>query len=197
MTDLSALGQAVTVDKVASLMSTRSPKLLDPDGDGQAGGTGAPSALFIESVWGVCTEVRPLIGDGPGVAADPDNPGFVTGYVPDPDNPGFFIVGEPIVSQRWDLAVWAVTLGVAAQLEASLYPEQQGIGDGGRAAILERRYQAALAQLRGRLPGDAVDEAAEGRPPAPRGNFPNPRPYPDPAFGRQGRSINWAPGGLC
>lgn len=150
MTDLSPLGEAVTVEKVSSLMTARSPELLAPNGD-----SGATSPLFVESVWGVCAEVQPYVG-----SAKPN---------------------DAATSARWDLAVWAVTLGVAAQLEASLFPEQQGLGDQGRAAILERRYRSALEQLGARLPGDAASDGDAGRPPAPRGRFDLQPAYPDPA----------------
>lgn len=159
MIALSALGAAVEVEMVASLMTARPPELLlDADQDGNA-----VSPLFVASVRGVCTEVQPYLG-------------------------------AAISGPRWDLATWAVTLGVAAQLEASLFPEQQGLGDSSRASILERRYQAALTQLAGRLPGDLGDEATGQRPTAPTGSFPPaPQCYPDPA--ERARTPYVLPGG--
>lgn len=76
------------------------------------------STLFEESARGIATEVVPLVGS------------------------------EVVAGPRRDLAVWAITLGTAAQIEAALFPEQQGPGDQGRAAYLERRYRDALNQLR-------------------------------------------------
>lgn len=86
------------------------------------------STLFEESARGIATEVTPLVGSD---------------VTPGP---------------RRDLAVWAITLGTAAQIEAALFPEQQGPGDQGRAAYLERRYRDALNQLRG-MSGDTGRES--------------------------------------
>lgn len=118
-------------------------------------------ALYVEIVRGVCTEVQPY-------------------------------AGSATSGPRWDLAVWAVTLGVAAQVEASLWPEQNGLGDSGNAAEdLERRYEAVLKRLAQQLPGDAPGDGASGRPPSPRGSFPPPPCYPDPAMSPR-RSIHAA-----
>lgn len=149
----SSLGSAVTREMVRSLMTARSPELLDPSGESDdPDGTD----LFETSVRGIATEVQPYVG-----SAKPN---------------------DEATSARWDLAVWAVTLGVAAQLEASLFPEQQGYGDAARAEVLERRYRAALAQLAGRLPGDSVADGSVTGPASPSGSFPPPRRYPDPAL---------------
>lgn len=154
---LSPLGSAVTREMVLSLMTARSPELLDPIGEsGPDDGSAENADLFGASVRGVCTEVQPYVG-----SAKPD---------------------DVATAARWDLAVWAVTLGVAAQLEASLFPEQQGYGDAARAEVLERRYRAALAQLAGRLPGDSVTDGTVTGPASPSGSFPPPRRYPDPAL---------------
>ena len=103
--------------------------------------------LALETIRGVATEVAPIVGQNP--------------------SPG----------PRRDLAVWAITVGSAAQLEASLFPEQQGPGDLGRAAFLGQRYRDLLAQLRG-TPEQTGDDQGPVRP---RGRFREARPYPDPA----------------
>jgi len=112
------------------------------------------STLFEETVRGIATEVIPLAG------ANPD--------------PG----------PRHDLAVWCITLGTAAQLEAALFPEQQGPGDLGRAAFLERRYLRALAQLQAIPLGENGEDGAT---PAlgPVGDFPPAERFPDPADPRR------------
>lgn len=170
MTPLSPLGSAVELEMIGSLMTARPPELTeDPDGDSDGDGRLELSPLLEASVRGICAEVQPYVG-----SAKPD---------------------DVATAARWDLAVWAVTLGVASQLEASLFPEQQGLGDAGRAAILGARYREALARLAGRLPGDVVSDGDSDRPPAPQGNFPLPLCYPDPLFGRRNPSVSWAPGG--
>lgn len=117
--------------------------------------------LYVETVRGVCTEVQPY-------------------------------VGSQVSGPRWDLAVWAVTLGVAAQVEASLWPEQNGLGDSGNAAEdLQRRYESVLKQLGQNLPGDADGDGASARPPSPRGSFPEPPRYPDPAPSLRPRTGPW------
>lgn len=95
--------------------------------------------LFAETVAGVATEIVPIVGTDP-----------TTGPVR-------------------DLAVWALTLGVAASLENALWPEQQ-LGEDARARELRIRYLSALAELRGRA-GSAA---------GPSGAFPPALPYPDP-----------------
>lgn len=96
--------------------------------------------LFTETVAGVATEIVPLVG-----------------------------VDPPAGPVR-DLAIWCLTLGVAASIETSLYPEQQ-LGEDARASELRIRYLATLAELRER---GAV--AGSG----PSGSFPPALPYPDP-----------------
>ncbi len=87
------------------------------------------------------------------------------------------VVGSDPQPPVRDLAVWAITLGAAAYIEASLAPEQQLGGEDGAADVLQRRFLGVLAQLRG-LPGVA---AAGALPTAgPRGSFPAARAYPDP-----------------
>lgn len=84
------------------------------------------------------------------------------------------VAGENPDGAYRDLAVWAITVGVAAQLESALFPEQQ-LGDGSRAATLQKRYEGLLARL-----GAATQ--AVGTVPSiarPRGSFPDARPYPD------------------
>lgn len=106
-------------------------------------------ALFEDTVRGVTTEVVPLAGSDP------------------PEGP------------RRDLAVRAIAYGVAAEIEASLFPEQQQ-GEGARAVFLDRRYQALRAQLMA-IPGDPP-EAGQTPVLGPVGSFPEPaRAYPDPA----------------
>ncbi|WP_243061150.1 hypothetical protein [Nocardioides sp. SR21] len=74
-----------------------------------------------------------------------------------------------------DLAVRAIEVGVAAQIEYALFPEQQ-LGDGSRGAMLTARYEALLARL-----GAAANAAGEVPGVArPVGSFPTARRYPDP-----------------
>lgn len=83
---------------------------------------------------------------------------------------------EPPEGPYRDLAVRAIEVGVAAQIEYALFPEQQ-LGDGSRGAMLTARYEALLARL-----GASADAAGTlptiGRP---VGSFPVARAYPDPA----------------
>lgn len=108
--------------------------------------------LFLQHVAGVASEVLPL------VAADSTN------------------------DSLRHMASWAVVLGVAANVEEALFPEQQ-LGDDSRAASLRARYLGVLASLRA-MPG--ILPTAGGALPA--GRFPAvPCPaYPDPALGRRG-----------
>ncbi|MCB9377092.1 MAG: hypothetical protein H6515_14650 [Microthrixaceae bacterium] len=90
----------------------------------------------------------------------------------------------PEGSARRDLAVTAISVGVARNLEEALFPEQQ-LGDSTRAEQLERRYLALLKLLAGMSSEDNDDGSNPGadgviRPPAPRGTFPDPMLYPDP-----------------
>lgn len=96
--------------------------------------------LFTETVAGVATEIVPIVGDDP--AAGPVR----------------------------DLAIWCLTLGVAASLETGLYPEQQ-LGEDARARELRIRYLALLNELRSRAGGGV----------GPRSSFPKPQAWPDPA----------------
>lgn len=96
--------------------------------------------LFVETVRGVAAEVVPLVGT------------------------------DPAPGELRDLAVWAVTLGVASHLEAALFPEQQ-LGEDARSSQLLSRYLGVLAELRRIGPAG----------PAPRGQFPTAQPWPDPA----------------
>ena len=108
--------------------------------------TGDAAQLFEQTVRGIATEVIPLVGSDPRSGA------------------------------RLDLGVWCITLGVAAQIEAALFPEQQG--PGGRSEYLDRRYQAALAQLRD-IPRDDQEEG-QSPPVGSRASFPDATAYPDP-----------------
>ncbi len=75
------------------------------------------------------------------------------------------------------LTLRAITVGVAAQIEYGLFPEQQGLGDTSRGAMLQKRYERLLEQL-------ASAKAAAGDIPSiarPTGSFPPARPYPDAA----------------
>lgn len=75
-----------------------------------------------------------------------------------------------------DLALRTIAVGVAAQIELSLFPEQQ-MGDTARAVTLEARYEKLMARL-----GAAVSAAGEIPTVArPVGNFPPARAYPDAA----------------
>ncbi|MEJ7846433.1 MAG: hypothetical protein WKF93_12390 [Acidimicrobiales bacterium] len=109
------------------------------------GSESGQQALFEQSVKGVASEVIAVVGAAP-----------------------------PVGALR-DLAVRCITLGVAAELEAALFPEQQT--ENGRAVILERRYLRLLGQL------DAASSGAEGALPDAghaAGVFPPPTAYPDP-----------------
>lgn len=109
-------------------------------------------ALFESLVGGITTEVVPLVGE------DPD--------------PG----------PKRSMAVWAITIGTAAMIESSLWPEQQGPGDLGRANVLTAKYEALLAQLRSSFAPTEGAALANG----PRGTFPDPCDYPDPARSYRG-----------
>lgn len=75
-----------------------------------------------------------------------------------------------------DLAVRAIAVGVAAQIEWALFPEQQ-LGDTARAVVLEARYEKLLARL-GAASAAAGDMPTVARP---VGSFPAARGYPDAA----------------
>lgn len=75
-----------------------------------------------------------------------------------------------------DLALRAITVGVAAQLEFGLFPEQQ-LGDTARGRVLQERYEALLARL-GASKDAGGDIPTVARP---VGIFPPARAYPDAA----------------
>lgn len=91
------------------------------------------------------------------------------------------LAGTEPDTQRWHLAVRAVTLGTARDVEAATFPVQTGLDETGLLRSLERRYASVMAQLDGQFSDDAVDQREPGDPPAPRGSFPPPQCYPDPA----------------
>lgn len=71
-----------------------------------------------------------------------------------------------------DLALRTITVGVAAQLEFGLFPEQQ-LGDTARGRMLQERYESLLARL-----GAAGDAAGDVPGVArPVGDFPDPAGY--------------------
>lgn len=109
--------------------------------------------LYLEALEGASAEVEAVAG-------------------PDP---------QPLARRR--IALRAIAFGVAADLEESLFPEQN-VGDGARAAYLRRRYDELIKLLQAQ---DAVGLAPAV--PAPLGNFPLPSRYPDPA---EVRRSDWA-----
>lgn len=77
-----------------------------------------------------------------------------------------------------DLATWAVALGVAANIESSLFPEQQ-LGDDSRSQQLQARYLGVRAQLVA-LADEGADGIGAGAANAPQaGGFTPPQPWPD------------------
>lgn len=74
------------------------------------------------------------------------------------------------------LTLRTITVGVAAQLEFGLFPEQQ-LGDTSRGQVLQARYEKLLERLA------SAKEASGDIPTAPRpgGSFPAAGAYPDPA----------------
>jgi hypothetical protein len=114
------------------------------------------AALFEGTVTGITTEVAAITGS------------------------------DPAVGDYRNLAVWAITLGTAAQLEAALFPEQQ-VGDQARAVILQRRYEALLARLGASSQADGEVTSV----PSPIGTFPDARCYPDPAERPLGAVVYW------
>jgi hypothetical protein len=115
-------------------------------------------ALFIENVRGVASEVIPVIG-----------------------------TDDPPAGPVRDMAVWCITLGVAAHLEAALFPEQQ-LGEDGRAEYLRRRYLGVLADLR-RQTGRIAPMGAF--PPAPPEWWPEPAPGVRPGPYIPGDGYRW------
>lgn len=85
------------------------------------------------------------------------------------------------------LAVWAVALGVASNVETALHPEQQ-LGDQARAQLLQARYlgvRAQLAQAAGTGTGGAGGPVA-----APRAaGFPPAQGWPEPAAPSYGAGL--------
>jgi hypothetical protein len=86
-----------------------------------------------------------------------------------------------------ELAIEAIACQTGSEIEYAEYPEQQAAGDVGRGYHLHQRYLELLAELR-----RIIDNAGGGVPPdgttgvsgRPRGRFPAPQPYPDPAYVR-------------
>lgn len=99
------------------------------------------------------------------------------------------VVGEdPIPGRVRNMAVEAVALEAASQIEYASYPEQQSTGDTGRGHYLHQRFLELLAELRrivedngGVVPDDdQVIPVASA--PRPRARFPEARRYPDPVI---------------
>lgn len=86
------------------------------------------------------------------------------------------IAGPTPTGTARSLALRAMGLGVARDLEESLFPEQQ-LGDDSRAEYLRRRYEEVLGMLRALNPGTGLSTSPLG----PVGTFPAARGYPDPA----------------
>lgn len=112
-------------------------------------GDGQHTALFEAAVRGATTEVVPLVGT------------------------------NPVAGPRRDLAVRCIAYGVAAEIEAALFPEQQGPGDIGRARYLNGRYIDLRKQLEA-MPATTTADGANP-PQSPTASFPPAQPYPDPA----------------
>lgn len=106
--------------------------------------------LFLEALSGATSEVEAIVGTNPGPAT------------------------------RRTLALRAIAYGTAADLEESLFPEQQQ-GDGARAAYLRRRYDVIIGML-----AEQDTSGVVHGPLSPTGSFPAARPYPDGALGSDG-----------
>lgn len=119
-------------------------------------------STLVDCVSGAVTEVAPLVGDDP------------------QDGP------------KRKLAVRAIAYLAAAELEAALFPEQQGPGDVGRASYLLGRYNSLRSQL-SNIP-DSSDGSTGTTGALPRGNFPPSNRYPD--DDRRGLELGngWRPG---
>lgn len=96
---------------------------------------------------------------------------------------------EPPAGRVRGLALEAIAYQTASEIEYASYPEQQAPGEQGRGYYLHQRYLELLGELRaiittngGTVPeGDGpLPVATQGRP---RGRFPEPMSYPDPARG--------------
>lgn len=107
-------------------------------------------ALFEAAVRGATVEVVPLVGT------------------------------DPQEGPRRELAVRCIAYGVAAEIEASLFPEQQAPGDVGRARYLNGRYGELRKQLT-EMPAESPPAAGANPTAGPLGAFPPASPYPDPA----------------
>lgn len=107
------------------------------------------TALFEAAVKGATSEVVPLVGS------------------------------NPVEGPTLDLAVRCIAYAVAAEIESSLFPEQQAPGDSGRARYLNARYNELRMQLL-KLPNNPPAEGSSPSP-GPLGSFPPATSYPDPA----------------
>ncbi|BBH17498.1 hypothetical protein Back2_17850 [Nocardioides baekrokdamisoli] len=92
--------------------------------------------------------------------------------------------GDPPAGPIRDLAVEAIAVQTASEIEYAEYPEQQAPGDPGRGYHLHQRYLELLGQLTNlikNLGGIPTDGGANGVniTPRPRGNFPPAECYPD------------------
>lgn len=92
-----------------------------------------------------------LIGRTPGMLEDPEHYGLFTEIVAGITTEVSNIVGPSPAGWVRDSALWAITLGAAALIEESLFPEQQ-LGDATRAQQLQVRYLGVLADLRRNAP---------------------------------------------
>ncbi|GAB3867373.1 hypothetical protein GCM10028801_41210 [Nocardioides maradonensis] len=93
---------------------------------------------------------------------------------------------DPVAGPVRDLAVEAIAVQTASEIEYAEYPEQQTAGDSGRGYHLHQRYLELLAELRkviennGGVPTDGGAGGISTSTARPRGNFPPAQCYPDP-----------------
>lgn len=72
------------------------------------------------------------------------------------------VTGREPAGELRDLAVWATELGTAAKIEAALFPEGAGIGDTGRAEVLQRQFLGVKADLKQASTGGIAGGAFSG-----------------------------------
>lgn len=98
---------------------------------------------------------------------------------------------DPAPGPLRGLAVEAVALQTASEIEYAEYPEQQTAGDTGRGYHLHQRYRELLDQIQGYVLGGMPGDGTTTGPLAPRGDFPPPEPFPDPALTRDPMGWCW------
>ena len=156
--------------------------------------TGLLSDVTTSKVAGLLEAREPAILEG----QDPDEVGAFEDRVRGAGVDVMMLLGTAEIPDGpfRELALEAIALQTASEIEYAEYPEQQAPGDIGRGYHLHQLYLEKLAQLRaivaanGGVPADGGAGGITTTSTLPRGRFPDASEYPDPVD-RPRRSLRY------